>query len=170
MFPDSGWEHTVFEAQPHRTMTLNFKGGKLRIEYLKGNFEKRKKKNGLVYELNPPATEEQIMSKEKELSVIFPDQFKMFYHCHNGLTVKDPPLEIFPIETLTKENGAIHFSNMNHNIKICFDCTGLNDAEQWNILNCKDRYVITLTFASFWSNKIWAWIDKKREVWKQELY
>ncbi len=142
----------------------------MNIDHLIGNFEKRRVKKNLVYKIGEPASENQIKNVEAKLEVLFPDQLRMFYSHYNGLKVEEPPLEIFNVEKLVKINNLIHFSNINKDIKICFDCKELNQAKQWNIINYDDGYRITLTFASFWSNKIWAWIDKKREIWAEEIY
>jgi hypothetical protein len=29
---------------------------------------------------------------------------------------------------------------------------------------------VTLTMASFWSNKIFGWLDRKRHIWEPEDY
>lgn len=138
----------------------------MHIEHLKSNFEKRKRNTGLIYELGIPSSEKQIKHTEKRLSVVFYDQLKLFYRHYNGLIVRNPHLEIYPLEGLVKDHEFIYFAMINSKHKLCFDCKGLNAAGQWDIINSRDSYIVTLTFASFWSNKIWAWIDKKRAIWK----
>ncbi len=138
----------------------------MNIEHLKGNFEKRKRKSGLIYTLGMPAMDEQIWAAENRLSLDFHEQFKMFYRYYNGLTVKEPQLEIYPLERLVKEGNFMYFAMIDHRHQLCFECEQLNTASQWNIIHRDDNFVITLTFSSFWSNKIWAWIDKRRAIWK----
>lgn len=135
----------------------------MNIEHLRGNFGKRK---NLTYELGEPASQAQLQKAENKLKIIFPNQLRLFYTHYNGLKVEEPSLEILQVENLTKQNNVIHFCNINNHVKLCFDCEKINQAGQWNIVTCEDSFVITLTFSSFWSNKIWAWIDKRREIWK----
>jgi len=46
-----------------------------------------------------------------------------------------------------------------------FDTSHLNNVGQWYVFFFESRYQVTLTMASFWSNKIWNWIDKNRAIW-----
>lgn len=140
----------------------------MNIEHLIGNLEKRRLKNKLTYSVGKPASEKQINYSEEKLGVLFPYQIRMFYGHYNGLYVYEPAIEIFEIEKLKRMNNLINFCNIDEYISICFDCNELNQAEQWNIVNCDNGFVITLTFSSFWSNKIWAWIDKKRKIWMDQ--
>ena len=50
--------------------------------------------------------------------------------------------------------------------RLGFDLRRRNDAEQWDILNVDTGFRVTLTMASFWSNKVLAWVDKRRAVWE----
>lgn len=45
-----------------------------------------------------------------------------------------------------------------------------NEANEWDIINYETKYVITKTFESFFANKVWAWLDHKRTIWKEEIY
>ncbi|GBC59936.1 hypothetical protein DENIS_0878 [Desulfonema ishimotonii] len=137
------------------------------IEHIKINLEKRYKKNGLIYSLGNPLSEKELNLAEERLNLILPNQLKIFYKCYNGLKVDKPGLQIFPINDLELNNDKIiNFALMDNKHMIAFDTSHLNDANQWNIINPKNNYLITLTFASFWSNKIWAWIDKHRAIWQ----
>jgi hypothetical protein len=142
----------------------------MNIDHLAGNFEKRKVKNNIVYNLGEPATSDQLEKAEYNLKVNFPYQLKLFYSHYNGLFVKDPRFKIFSLDKLSKIGDLINFAVIKDDIKICFDCSQINKANQWDIINCNDGHIITHTFSSFWSNKIWAWIDKRREVWKEFDY
>lgn len=141
----------------------------MHLNHLEKNFQKREKR-GLIYKLNTPASGIVIEDAEDRMGVKFPDQVKMFYENCNGLNVENPALSIFAAESLETENGLIHFSIIDKKHKISFDTRTINDAGQWNIINENTGYLITLTLASFWSNKIWAWIDKQRTVWQKEYY
>lgn len=56
------------------------------------------------------------------------------------------------------------------NVIIAFDCSKKNEAGEWDIINYQSKYVITKTLSSFLNNKIWAWLDRKRRFWVEELY
>ena len=68
------------------------------------------------------------------------------------------------------ENRFLCFAVMNENVKICFDTQELNTAKEWDIMNYSNRYLITHTTASFLTNKVWAWINRSRIVWEEEVY
>lgn len=53
---------------------------------------------------------------------------------------------------------------------IAVDLRKTNEANEWDIINYDTKYVITKTFESFFANKVWAWIDRKRTFWKEEIY
>jgi len=138
----------------------------MNIEHLKINLEKRCLKERLIYEICSPVPEAVLDSIEKKLNKVLPSQIRMFYKHYNGLIVIDPFLEILPIEKLEiNSEQKIYFARVAESHKLCFDASHYNDAGQWNILNQQSYYLVTLTFASFWSNKIWAWIDRKKNIW-----
>ncbi len=94
-----------------------------------------------------------------------------FYSSINGLKTSNPDFEILPIEKWNSaESDLIHFATFDKDLKAYFDTKELNQADSWSIINPKDNYVLTLTMSSFWSNKIWHWIEKKREIWKDEFW
>lgn len=55
-------------------------------------------------------------------------------------------------------------------IIIAVDLRKTNEANEWDIINYDTKYVITKTFESFFANKVWAWLDRKRTIWKEEIY
>ena len=55
-------------------------------------------------------------------------------------------------------------------VTIVFDKTSINDAGEWNIINRETGFVITKTLSSFLNNKIWAWLDRSRCIWNEEIY
>ncbi len=141
----------------------------MNIEYFRQYFEKKSQKNGFKYKIGEPASDILISESERRLNVEFPHQVKLFYMCCDGITVETPALEILPLEKLIKDDSElIHFSTFDGKHKLCFETTNLNEADQWSIINCVSEYEVTLTMSSFWSNKIWAWIDKNRTIWKEE--
>ena len=141
----------------------------MRIEHVKINLEKRKSITGLGYALGMPASNEQISCAESKLKVKFPEQVKLFYKMYNGITIDNPHLVVYPLENLVIDNNSIiHFARINHTCELGLDAAKMNEANQWNIITISDGFLITLTFASFWSNKIWAWIDNQRAIWCDE--
>ena len=41
---------------------------------------------------------------------------------------------------------------------------------KWNILNKVSEYEITKTISSFWSNKIWQWLEKENKIWNDDWW
>lgn len=62
------------------------------------------------------------------------------------------------------ENRFLKFSVINNNEIICFDTLEINSAGEWDILNYNNKFVITKTIPSFLTNKIWAWIDRDKNI------
>lgn len=143
----------------------------MHIDHFILNLEKRSDKNGLDYQVGEPAMESAMRTFEERHEIKVPLQVRLFYQKCNGLVVEVPPLEITPIENLdADETGKIIFATFNQKHLICFDTSQLNAASQWDILNYDTNFHISLTMASFWSNKIFAWLDKRRTIWQEETY
>src|SRR5207253_6713959 len=101
--------------------------------------------------------------------IAFPAQVRAFYRSYNGLRVEDPHVDIRPIEEITyRAPQYLHFATVDHQHLVCFDTSRINEAGQWDIVST-DHYRISFTMASFWSNKLWAWIDKRRHIWESEF-
>ena len=140
----------------------------MRIEHFEKNLRKRAERSGLQYELFGPAEEDLIEQAERKLGLVLPDQVRLFYFHHNGLSIVKPRCEVLPLEQLSRDhNGMIPFAIFEDQRLLCFDSSELNQAGQWSIINCETGYRITLTMASFWSNKVFAWIDSQRPIWKE---
>jgi hypothetical protein len=141
----------------------------MQIEHLKINFEKKSKQKNFSYTLYQPASNTVIKKTEERLDLRIPDQVALFYSHYNGLEVENPQLTIIPIEhwEITPEM-LIHFSTIDGQYRLCFDTMRLNDANQWSIINCKTGYLVTYTMSSFWTNKIWNWVLKRRTIWEKE--
>jgi hypothetical protein len=140
----------------------------MHLEQLRSSFERRQQRGNFVYSIQAAASIEDISNAQKRLSVEFPSQVKMFYQCANGLRVDDPPLEIFPLDRLHRTSSTlVQFATLDGRHQLVFDTSHLNEAGQWSILGANGFHV-TLTMASFWSNKIWAWLDKRRKIWQDE--
>ncbi len=57
-----------------------------------------------------------------------------------------------------------------NNVPLCFDTRFLNSAGEWDIVNGNDGFLVTKTLASLFVNKIWAWVDRDRKIWGEEIY
>jgi hypothetical protein len=131
------------------------------------HLERRRGERGLIYRLGLPAGDDNIGLNEQRLEVSVPAQVKQFYLHYNGLHLDQPALDILPLADLDfVAPGSLHFATVDNIHRLCFDTTHLNTRFQWNIIAIESGYWVTLTMASFWSNKIWAWIDKNRPIWQ----
>lgn len=142
----------------------------MRVEEVALRLNKLSKNRSLTYSLADPASAERIRQAEQLLGVSFPAQVRLFY-CHfNGLKVHEPHLEVLPLERLRYAvPNYLHFATFNGDQHVHFDVSHTNEAEQWNIV-ASNGYQVTLTMASFWSNKIFAWIERRRPIWKDEFW
>ncbi len=90
----------------------------------------------------------------------------------NGLTIYEPRhfklLKFSEIYVL--DERYLVFAIMNTEEKICFDMDSVNSAGEWDIVCYGSGFVITKTLASYLANKVWAWIDRARTIWKEEAY
>jgi hypothetical protein len=149
---------------------LSKKKEKMRIEDLETNLKKRQERNRLQFTLDIGASPEVINEAEAQLGGL-PEQVRLFYSHFNGLSVESPALTIERIEDLRKDNeGRIPFCRLGQEIILSFDATKFNEAGQWTIQNHDTSYIVTLTMASFWSNKIFGWLDRERHIWEPEDY
>jgi cell wall assembly regulator SMI1 len=124
--------------------------------------------SGLDYRLGGPASDVEIVSAESRLGVEFPPQVRLFYQAYNGLYVGDPYLKVSPVEDLKIHRPRhMQFATIDKEHHLYFDVSHINNAGQWNIVAARN-HLVTMTMASFWSNKIWAWIEKKRPIWREE--
>ena len=140
----------------------------MHLEHFASRFQKLSQQRELNYSLSSPASHEEILNAERRLGVSFPAQVKLFYQNFNGLRIADPQLDVLPLEKLSlAAPNRLHFATVDTNRPLYFDVSYLNEAEQWNIVTADD-YRVTLTMASFWSNKIWAWVEKRRSIWQDE--
>lgn len=127
-----------------------------------------KKRGNIQAEIGVLSSDDQIKEIESKLGVNFPEQVKLFYSACNGLKTNDPALEIKSLSELVIEQSKIEFAVINKQHSLSFDLSGTNDAGQWDIINSKTKFIVTKTMASFWSNKIFAWLDKRRPIWQEE--
>jgi len=129
------------------------------------------KKLNVSYALGEPCQDKCLTDCENALRLKLPRQIKLFYKSMNGLIVEKPALAIRALDELEIDNkGLMHFAVFDNKHIIAFDTNSINNAEQWNIVNRDTGYLVTLTMASFWANKIWAWLISQRTIWKEEFY
>lgn len=139
----------------------------MRLEDIPSRFQKLLAKRALNYSLAAPASDDEILRVELRLGVSFPRQVRLFYRSFNGLRVDDPQLEILSVERLNLASPSrLHFATLDGSRLLYFDVSHMNEAGQWDIVSAED-YRVTLTMASFWSNKIWAWVEKRRAIWRE---
>jgi len=129
-------------------------------------FQRLAGKRELSYSLAAPASDDEMLSAERRLGISFPAQVELFYRSFNGLQVDDPPLEVLPVEHLNFASNRLHFATLDGSHPLYFDVSRTNEAEQWDIVSA-DEYQVTLSMASFWSNKIWVWVEKRRAIWQE---
>lgn len=130
-----------------------------------------KKRGNLQVELGIPATSDQINESERKMGVKFPEQVKWFYQACNGLRVSVPAISVKPVSELKVDQKCkIEFAVFDNQHVLSFDAERINEAGQWTIINSKTGFVVTKTMASFWSNKIFAWLDNRRTIWEVEHF
>ena len=87
----------------------------------------------------------------------------------HGLSIKNEKRTIvFSFGTLL-ENRYLPFARIENHL-FCFDTQNFNNANQWDILEYKSKYLVTLTIGSFLLNKVWAWLEKRRAIWENESF
>jgi hypothetical protein len=102
----------------------------------------------------------------------YPASVQALYSNINGLKISEPrAFELLRFTDLELIDGKyLYFALINENQQICFDVTSLNAAGEWDIVELENKYLITKTLASFLTNKIWAWVERSRTIWKEESY
>lgn len=142
----------------------------MHLEHLPRNFDTRRESIGLRATLHAPANPIAFENAETRIDHRIPDQIRAFYSTFNGLTIEDPPFEILPVDELVlDDHSRIHFATADRIHLICFDCSHLNEARQWDIVNPSTGDRITYTIASFWSNKMWKWVDRRLAFWQEDV-
>ncbi|MDP9380074.1 MAG: SMI1/KNR4 family protein [Chloroflexota bacterium] len=141
----------------------------MQLEHVARHLRRREREWGLEYSLGAPAPESAIQQAQRRLGVALPTQVERFYRYYDGLSAADPPLEVFPLERLAfVHRDRLRFAVVDGRHDLCFDVSGVNEAGQWDIVVAATGYRVTMTMASFWSNKLWAWIDQRRAIWMPE--
>lgn len=143
-------------------MELNsFKQRLERLKVEKPNFE---------FTINSGASQASFEKVETKTGQVIPNKIRSFWTYYNGLETVNPALKIHPINEWEISNELIHFASFNDTNKIYFKIDQLNQAKEWSIINKKENYILTLTMSSFWSNKVWHWLEHERSIWKDEYW
>ncbi|AKQ70393.1 hypothetical protein A176_007305 [Myxococcus hansupus] len=116
-------------------------------------------------DFHPPATPGALRALSERLGEPLPPQVEWFWGAHDGLVIQEPRLHILACGQWAPVNGLMHFATFDDTHRLGFDLRRRNEADQWDILNVETGFRVTLTMASFWSNKVLAWVDKRRAVW-----
>lgn len=70
---------------------------------------------------------------------------------------------MLPVERLSLSMpNRRHFATLNGSEHSLLRVSRINEAEQWDIV-AADGFRVTLTMASFWSNRMWSWIGDSTE-------
>ena len=102
-----------------------------------------------------------------------PQSVGLFYSYVKYLNILRPrSLELLSLSTMyCIDDRYIVFSKIKDMEIIAFDLNSYNKIEdEFDIVCLSNKFVITKTFPSFITNKVWAWIDRGRIVWEKELY
>ena len=144
----------------------------MKITDLNTTLNKFQEKNPqFEFKLESGADDSLIEQTQDRLGMQIPEKTKEFFKTFNGMTTRNPSLEILSIENWTKTaEGLIHFVTFDNAVKVYLDSTEVNQADQWTIVNPSQNYQITQSMSSFWSNKIWHWIKGQKEIWKEEFW
>ncbi|NMO19599.1 SMI1/KNR4 family protein [Pyxidicoccus fallax] len=120
-------------------------------------------------EILAPQSPQGLAEVERRLGTRLPPGVRRFYEALDGFEVSSPRLHVFRAQSLSKDpDGRIAFAEFAGRHRLVFLANQLNPAQEWSIANAETGFVVTLTMASFWSNKVFAWLDRQRPVWGPE--
>ena len=120
-----------------------------------------------------------LRSREKRMGYAISQTAKNAVNCNSTLSSllfqyvdgyciqKDDREIVFNLVLL--DYNYLQFAQIN-DVIIAADLRKINEANEWDIINYNTGFVITKTFESFFANKVWAWLDRKRTIWKEEIY
>lgn len=138
------------------------------LDHLELRLEKRAAAGTFVIERGVPAAEGAVVMTEQRLGLTLPAQVRDFYRRTNGFAVVTPRFRALGLDALALDGGLLPFAVFADEHVVAFHTEGLNDACQWDIVVASDRRRLTLTMASFCTNKIWAWLERGRRVWSAD--
>lgn len=120
-----------------------------------------------------------LRSREKRMGYVVSQTAKNAVNCNFTLSQllfqyvdgyriqKDDREIVFKLALL--DHDYLQFAQID-DVIIAVDLRKTNEANEWDIINYQSKYVITKTLGSFLNYQIWAWLDRKREIWNKELY
>jgi hypothetical protein len=123
--------------------------------------------NGLRLSVNPGLGESDLCDVESRLDVVLPAQVRYFYRACDGLDCADPALSVFRARDLRRDGSLIPMARFDGQAVVGFRADRLNEAGQWSIVAVDTGFVVTRTMASFWSNKVLAWLQCRTRIWTQ---
>ncbi len=127
-------------------------------------------KPSFKFQLGRKVEKEDIEIIEEQLGIQFPEKLSSFYLHLNGLKTEHPSFMIVPITKLQLVKGKIHFATFDDDVQICLNTKTLNQANQWTIVNKETNYEVTKSISSFWSNKIWHWLEMGNTIWEDNWW
>ena len=123
---------------------------------------------GTAVERSGPAAELALVAAERQLDVCFPAPVRDFYRRINGFAIAAPAFRAFGVEELTMQApGVLPFAVFDGAHIVAFRCDMLNVASQWDLVVLDGGSIMTHSMASFYTNKIWAWLQRGRRVWAE---
>lgn len=134
------------------------------LNHLSRRFESLAR-DGLEYQIAPPASRSAIEDTERRLGVIFPDQVRLLFETCDGIEVTQPAFKLYPLAELQRDGTLLEFCLCDRVHRLAFETREINAAGQWSIVNVDTGYRVTFTIASFWSIRMWSWIEKRRPIW-----
>lgn len=134
-------------------------------QFIKRLEKTQQTQKGFEYKLGKLLELVDFMTFEKKVGFEIPSKIKGFYAVANGLITTNPDFKIIEFNSWVIEDDLIHFATFDNTIKVYFVITELNNANEWTIINKSNNYVMTLSISSFWSNKIWHWLEQKHKIW-----
>lgn len=140
----------------------------MRVEEFRRALDKRSASRGLEVVFHPPASTEALQALSEQLGGPLPFQVELFWRAHDGLVVREPALCVLPCAQWVPVGGFVHFATFDGQHRLGFDTRARNDADQWDIVHVDTGDCVTLTMASFWYNKVFAWVDNRRPIWESQ--
>ena len=122
------------------------------------------------FQLGDKISSSDISLLEEQLDLKFPKKLISFYLYLNGLTTENPSFQIIPLSNLKLESNTIHFATFKDTVQIGLDTSSRNQANEWTIVNTETSFEITKSISSFWSNKIWHWLEKENPIWEDNWW
>ena len=120
------------------------------------NLRSREKRKG--YEVS--------LTKRNAVNCNFALSRLLFQYVEGYLIRKEDRKIVFKLAFLN--SSYLQFAQID-NVIIAADIRKTNEASEWDIINYKTGFVIAKTFESFFVDKIWAWIDQKKAIWKDNI-